>query len=265
MLFIVLQSVVILGDLAGVDLVKEYVWFKLFAYLVPVVILFLHSYLTLTHARALLFFVLAGTIGAIFEYVGLKYGTFFGGTYVYESPITLFTVPVDVILYWAVFIYTGYSITNSFLFWLRQKKPNFKRKHFLMLLFEILLDGFILVSLDLFMDPIIVKTGAWTWLEGGPYFGVPIGNFVGWFVVTIIVTGIFRLFEYFYPRREMRYHKSIFIIPVLFYGILALAFCFKAIHFQMNSLAFVGLLAMFPMFIVNLYFFIEYEEHQNKT
>ncbi len=260
MLFVILTGVTTLADFAGIDIFKKYVWFKLFTYLLPVIILFLHSRLTLTPKRALSFFILAAIVGTLFEYIGLKYGTIFGGTYVYESPLTLFTVPIDVVIYWAVFIYTGYSITNSFLYWLRQKKPNFKRKHFLLLLFEILCDGLILVSLDLFLDPVIIKTGAWRWIEGGPYFGVPIGNFIGWFIVTIIVTGAFRLFEYYFPRREAIYHKSIFIIPVLFYGVLALSFCFKALFYHMNTVALVGSLFMFPIVIVNLYFFEEYEE-----
>lgn len=263
LLFVCVSAVVIVTDMMGMDVVKSYVWFKLLTYSIPIIVLTIHLDLTLTLKRAAFFFFLASSIGTIFEYIGLKYGTFFGGNYVYESPITLFTVPVDVILYWTIFIYTGYSITNSFLYWLRQRQPSFRVKHVLLLLLEIFLDGIILVSLDLFMDPLMVKSGAWTWIQKGDYFGIPIGNFIGWFIVTIIVTGTFRLFEYFYPRKVVIHHKSIFIVPVLFYGILALTFCFKAIQYNMNGLALVGSMVMLPIIIVNLYFFEEYETHHH--
>jgi uncharacterized membrane protein len=52
----------------------------------------------------------------------------------------------------------------------------------------------------------------WAWLDGGPYFGVPIGNFVGWFVVTVLVTGLFRLFEYYKPQQDLLLSKSIFLL-----------------------------------------------------
>jgi putative membrane protein len=80
----------------------------------------------------------------------------------------------------------------------------------IIILFTILLDGLVVVALDLFMDPIAVKSGDWTWLEGGPYFGIPIGNFIGWFFVVVLAMGTFRAVEYFFPRKEIKYNKSIY-------------------------------------------------------
>ncbi len=253
-------AIKIARDLRGINFEEDYFWFRLLFFGLPVVILILHSLIALSLKRSILFIFLAASIGTIMEYIGLKDGTFFGGHYIYKSQITLFNVPINVILFWAVFIYTGYSITNSFLFWLKREKPNFKTRNFWLLLSTIAFDGLVVVALDLFMDPIAVKSGSWKWLEGGQYFGVPIGNFIGWFIVTIIVTTIFRILEYFFPEKETNYNKSIFIIPVLGYGLLALSFCFKAINFQIYDLAILGSLFMFPTIIVNLFFFRKYKK-----
>ncbi len=253
-------AIKIAGDLAGIRLEENYLLFKILFFALPVVILVLHSLIALSLKRSILFIFLAVITGTIMEYIGLKDGTFFGGHYIYKPQIALFNVPINVILFWAVFIYTGYSITNSFLFWLKHKKPNFKIGNFWLLLLTIVFDSLFVVALDLFMDPIAVKSGSWKWLEGGQYFGVPVGNFIGWFIVTIIVTGIFRIMEYFFPEKETNYNKSIFIIPVLSYGLLALSFCFKAINFYMFNLAILGSLFMLPTVIINLFFFRKYKK-----
>ncbi|MFH0773158.1 MAG: carotenoid biosynthesis protein [bacterium] len=242
------------------QLEEKYKWFRLLFFALPGVLLFLHAILTLSPKKALLFIFLASGTGTIMEYIGLKDGVFFGGHYIYKSQATLFTVPFNVILYWAVFIYAGYSIVNSFLYWLKQKKPNHKIGNYMLLLLTILLDGFVVVALDLFMDPIAVRMGEWKWLTGGAYFGVPIGNFVGWFIVVIIATGMFRVIEYFFPKKEIRYNKSIFIIPVLGYGMLAISFCFKALYFQMYDLVILGSLFMLSTVILNLFLFRKYKK-----
>ncbi len=50
-----------------------------------------------------------------------------------------------------------------------------------------LLTALIAVGLDLFVDPIAVKAGYWVWfVRGTLYFGIPLLNFVGWFVLMFI-------------------------------------------------------------------------------
>jgi hypothetical protein len=50
-----------------------------------------------------------------------------------------------------------------------------------------LLAGIIAVVLDLFIDPIAVEAGYWVWtVQGTVYYGIPLLNYVGWFVLMFL-------------------------------------------------------------------------------
>jgi len=52
----------------------------------------------------------------------------------------------------------------------------------------------IMVAWDLSMDPIWANIDrAWVWQQGGAYFGVPISNFLGWFLTTYVFYQAFAL------------------------------------------------------------------------
>lgn len=226
----------------------------------PMVLLVLHSLITLSILRAIYFIILALFSGWIMEVWGLNSGTVFGGHYAYRmNQVSFFGVPILVIFYWGVFIYTGYCVVNSFIYWLNKQKPSRNQKNFWLLPIMVLFDGLVVVAIDWLMDPIQVRMGSWIWLDGGPYFGVPLGNFIGWFWVTIIVTGIFRIFEYLSPKK-VEYDKTLFIIPVIDYGVLAICFTFMATKYQMYSLAIIGNMPMFLIVIVNVIFFTKWKK-----
>ncbi|MCX6993175.1 MAG: carotenoid biosynthesis protein [Kiritimatiellaeota bacterium] len=243
------------ADIIGLRIAK-YIWFKLFLLCLPVILLLFHSFYTLSAARGIMFIVIASATGLIMEILGLKNGVIFGGHYIYQSnQPTIASVPLSVVLFWAVFIYTGYCMVNSFLIWTNREKPNIKHNNYWLLPLLIVADGLIVVAIDLFMDPLEVYAGNWRWLEGGPYYGIPVGNFIGWFCVTAIATAAYRSFEYFVPNKEPTYDKSVFVIPVLLYGILSLCFAMAAIKHQMLGLALLGSILMMPTVIVNLLLF----------
>jgi len=252
----ILASIVnIIGDSFGLSFLQVGFFNSLILY-IPVILLLLHSIWTLSFFRGILFILLACLTGFIFEYIGLKYGVVFGGDYIYSPVgIKIFTVPLNVILYWGVFIYTGYCITNSFLIWQGKNKPSKNKKTGLLLPLFILFDSLVVVAIDLFMDPLQVKQGSWTWLNGGPYFGIPVGNFIGWILVVIIATGLFRLFEYFSPKEITKGLKNTFLIPVLGYGLLYLNFLISAIKIEMIGLVLIGSFTMFPIVLLNLFLF----------
>lgn len=50
-----------------------------------------------------------------------------------------------------------------------------------------------LTAWDLFLDPQMLRLGLWTWAGEGAYRGVPVSNFAGWLVVSLLVVGMIDL------------------------------------------------------------------------
>src|SRR5208282_5914365 len=54
--------------------------------------------------------------------------------------------------------------------------------------------GFLMVAWDLAQDPIWATVlHGWVWLDGGPWFGVPISNYLGWYLTVFIICLLFAL------------------------------------------------------------------------
>jgi uncharacterized membrane protein len=220
----------------------------------PALLVLWHLSLTLSMRRGLTLLGLAAGIGWLAEAVSLRVGAFFGGLYVYHPVGTMLAgVPLIVVLYWAVFIYTGYNVTTSFLVWQGKPKPQRLAGNWRELVLLVLLDGLAVTAIDLFMDPIQVHVGTWHWLNGGVYFGVPLGNFLGWFLVTVAVTGLFRGWEYLKPRPSLVADRSVYLIPVLGYGVLGISFLVSALEHQMYTLAVVGGIGLWTVWLSNLF------------
>lgn len=49
----------------------------------------------------------------------------------------------------------------------------------------------LLVGVDAVLDPGATALGFWIWPEGGPYYGVPLGNFAGWLISGSVSTALF--------------------------------------------------------------------------
>lgn len=219
----------------------------------PFALLVLHAVRVLSFFRTMLFILLSACIGFIFEFVGVEYGTAFGGSYFYnvqDFGLMLFGVPIAVLMFWSVFIYSGYTITSSFLAWLHIDKPKKGGKKLFLLPLLVVLDGVVVVAIDIFMDPLMTYAGKWTWVNGGPYFGIPIENFIGWFFVVILATGIFRIVEYLSPRDKKINNSILFVAPIA-YGVLCINFFSYAVSMQHPELALIGTFAMMPIVLVN--------------
>ena len=227
--------------------------------LLPIVLTLFHASVVLGRARGLFLILLSFLVGLAFEAGGVRLGFLFGGHYAYNSQefgLSLFGVPLIIPLYWAVFIYLGYSITTSFLVWTNTHKPNMRTKGFAVLAVLVLLDGLIVVAIDMFMDPLMVFHDKWFWSGGGPYFGIPVGNFVAWFLITVITTGIFRIFEWRFPQQLKPVDQTFHIAPVVAYAALCGSFAVLAIDAGLQDLVIIGSAAMMPVVCVNLFFYL---------
>jgi|CXWL01.1.fsa_nt_gi putative membrane protein len=130
---------------------------------------------------ALSLLLVAFAIGTLAEAQGLAYGTIFGSRYEYAfTPwLSFFSVPFQVGTFWAIFYYLSHVVVNT----LDRSKS---------LIRLCLLDAALMTGIDLLLDPVMVAKGAWHWFGTGPYFGIPTGNFVGWFLVSLIISFVIR-------------------------------------------------------------------------
>lgn len=58
-----------------------------------------------------------------------------------------------------------------------------------------LVAGFLMVAWDLSQDPVWATIlRCWVWQNGGAYFGVPLSNFLGWYLTVYIIYQLFALY-----------------------------------------------------------------------
>jgi lycopene beta-cyclase len=53
---------------------------------------------------------------------------------------------------------------------------------------KVLLAALAFTAWDLFLDPQMVGWGFWVWDKPGLYFGIPLSNYLGWMIVSAIIT-----------------------------------------------------------------------------
>lgn len=85
--------------------------------------------------------------------------------------ITVADVPVVIGLGWAVILYSGLHLGE------RLGIASWRRPLFV---------GLFALHIDLAMDAVAIRVGFWTWTPPGVWFGVPLGNFTGWFLVATL-------------------------------------------------------------------------------
>lgn len=118
--------------------------------------------------------LLIGLIGFLAEVIGVKYGWLFG-RYSYTEVLApnIFNVPLLMGGAWLILI--GY---------VKQMLASLRLPHS----GEVVLGGLWMTTIDLLLDPIAARPfNFWTWKETGFYYGIPLNNFMGWFVVSSII------------------------------------------------------------------------------
>ncbi len=82
--------------------------------------------------------------------------------------------------------------------------------------------SFVMVMWDFCLDPLrSTIDGAWVWEDGGPYHGVPISNYFGWYLTVFLIFQVFALYLYRFSRNE-RVEQSRaywYLVPVMYLGL----------------------------------------------
>ncbi len=106
------------------------------------------------------------------EFLGVFTGVPYGA-YAYldaPGPYVLGLVPIFIFIAWIHVGYLAIASTTAALgrssLWLAP------------------IDGLVATAWDLLVDPVAVRSRFWTWLSPATVYGVPISNFLGWFLVV---------------------------------------------------------------------------------
>jgi putative membrane protein len=195
-----------------------------FPTLVPVFALFslLHAAFMLGWRRAAAFFAVASGLSLAAELAGVRTGLVFG-RYVYTDalgPKILGDVPYVIPLAWFMMVYPAYVIASLAL----DGQPIAKGGRLGRVCFFAVVAALIMTAWDLTLDPYMVGVPkAWVWEDGGPYFGVPFHNYVGWLLTTFLVFLVYVAWERKLPLRPLgRVRRHVVALPLVTYAFMSI-------------------------------------------
>ena len=153
-----------------------------------------HASFALGVRLTLAFFAITAVTSWIFEEVGVATGLVYG-PYHYTATLGpwLGSVPILIPLAWFMMVYPSYVLANLIVDGWPVGTPG-GRGHLVGLA---LLGALVMTAWDLVVDPVLSGPtfGAWVWEGGGPYFGVPVQNYLGWIATTFCVYVLYRTVE----------------------------------------------------------------------
>jgi putative membrane protein len=153
-----------------------------------------HAWYSLGGRLTLAFFALSATISWVYEQVGVTTGLVFGA-YRYTDYLgaKLGDVPLLIPLAWFMMIYPSYVIAGLAV----ERRPTGTPPGVAALVRLAAVSAVVMTAWDLVVDPILSgpDARAWIWDNGGPYFGIPIQNYLGWLLTTFTVYLAYRALE----------------------------------------------------------------------
>jgi putative membrane protein len=161
----------------------------------------------------------AALIGFAAEVLGVRYGFIFS-PYHYTGALQpqLFGVPLVMLSAWMALV--SYA---------RQMLIQFSLPRWL----EALAAAVWMTAIDLVIDPLAAnQLGYWRWAKSSAYYGIPLHNFAGWFMVSLIIFGFVRG-----QWRINRWARYVGLSIVVFFTAIAIAY-----HLTLAGAIGVGLL-----------------------
>jgi uncharacterized membrane protein len=195
------------------------------------------------------FFLIASGVSLFFENLSVITG-FPYGLYNYSPSLGVLPVPLIIIFEYFAMGYLSWILANILT---GQYSQKLKGKQVFLVPF---IATFLMVMWDLTVDPISsTLQGLWVWHNPGAYFGVPLSNYFGWFLVVYI---IFQLFGIYLTKYDSITEEKIAELsnkpfwsegPVI-YGIMALG-TILSIFYQLNDTTLsMALVTVFTMIFV---------------
>lgn len=221
----------------------------------------LHGLKTLGRLKTVIFFSITLLFGFFSEYLGVNYGFIYGKYIYFGYTDMIYGVPWQTPLSWSVIIYICYSTTNLLFKKFGERISNLRNtfwsSNFLIILLSSL-DGIAAMNIDMILDPVNVNLipPSWRWAQHGPYFGIPIANFIGWFLVTFLATLIFRKYEGQKINSKIQTLDLLDYLPTIVYSTYLLMYGLASYCSHHLEWALIGSATMMPFILIAFIIFL---------
>lgn len=150
------------------------------------------------------YLIIAYVIGFLAEVFGVQTGMLFG-EYEYGPVLgwKLWDTPLMIGVNWMMLGYCAGVLANVLL----------QERHWLL---RGILAALLMVGLDVIIEPVAIAYDFWHWEK----VAVPLRNYIGWFLVALPLEC---LFAYWLPGVRNKVAIALFILQILFFGILGFA------------------------------------------
>jgi len=179
----ILVSIIILFHLVGIIGLSIPSLRPLFLAIVPWHILLMLVLIVISHRPMsegfLLFLLIIFITGFVGEWLGVHKNWVFGNySYGKTLGLQLFDIPLTIGVNWFLLIYSSGVLMQR----LRIRSP----------FMRLTAGAFILVLLDLLIEPVAIKFDYWHWANNS----IPFNNYLGWFLVSALMLFIFEKFDF---------------------------------------------------------------------
>ena len=142
-----------------------------------------HAKERMNWVRTLWLLAAAFVVSLTFESVGVLTGLVYGPYHYTEKLGYLFLglVPLIIPVAWFMMMYPSFVIAD----WVIPAKSAWRS------VLVAAVGAVIMTAWDVVMDPVMVSGGHWVWEVNGPYFGIPLQNFSGWWLTTFVTFLVF--------------------------------------------------------------------------
>ncbi len=198
----------------------------------PAVFALIHGAMLYRPRGILIFFAICLVIGNVFENVGVRTGFPFGHYYFTDlmGP-KLFVVPIQLGVAYLGMAYLSWTLARVILGNMREVVAGTR------IVTLPLIAAFIMVAWDFSQDPVwSTILHLWIWKEGGDYFGVPVTNFLGWYLTVYVFYQLFALYLRGRPISLGPLPSNNWNLAVLFYAASAVGNILPAIKQGRSSL-----------------------------
>jgi putative membrane protein len=153
------------------------------------------------YERLYLQFLIALVIGSIafaIEAVGVNTGLIFGDyQYGVVLGVDFLSTPLVIGALWYLVISGGGVVFSRF-----DSK-----------LIQVLMISIFAVILDIFIEPVAISLGYWSWASGE----VPIQNYVGWFITAVLLSAMYLIRPVLPSSRSFNYLVQIYVFLFIFF------------------------------------------------